>query len=232
MKWFKHDSNAHTDAKLQKVLMRYGADGYATYWYCLELIAGKVDTKNIAFELEHDAEIIGHVLKIDQIRAQEIMLYMTDLGLFDNSDGVITCLKMATRLDDTNSRNPQIKQIVNKLYGQKALEDGTSDSSEDSPGNPEDSPTKSVQNRSDENRTDENKKNKKRVGFQPPDCDQVQKYLDEKGITGFTGEHFVSYYESIGWVLSKNRPIKSWRGCVTTWTRNIPKKPKSLEVID
>ena len=24
MKWFKHDTNAHTDAKLDKVLMHYG----------------------------------------------------------------------------------------------------------------------------------------------------------------------------------------------------------------
>lgn len=225
MKWFKHDSNAHTDAKLQKVLMRYGADGYATYWYSLELIAGKVDAKNITFELEHDAELIGHVLKIDQLCVEEIMLYMTELGLFDNSEGVITCLKMATRLDDTNSRNPHIKQIVSKIYGQKALGGIPSE-------NPEDSPTKSGQNRTDKNRTDENNKNKKKVGFQPPSVSEVQKHLDAKGISGFTGEDFVDYYESIGWVVGKNKPVKNWQRCVTTWKRNNPRKGTSEEMID
>lgn len=229
MKWFKHDSNAHTDAKLQKVLMRYGADGYATYWYCLELIAGEVDAKNITFELEHDAEIIGHVLKIDQLRVQEIMHYMTDLGLFDNSDGVITCLKMATRLDDTNSRNPQIKLIVSKIHGQKALGVSPSENPEDSPNNPEDSQRESGQNRTEENRTEENNKN---GTFQAPTNDEVQKYLDAKGITAFTGEHFVNYYESTGWMLSNKRQIKSWVHCVGTWRKNIPKTPISLEIID
>ena len=39
MKWFMHDSNAHTDAKLRKVMMRFGADGYGLlstmpkYWH-------------------------------------------------------------------------------------------------------------------------------------------------------------------------------------------------------
>ena len=37
MKWFKHDSNANTDAKLKRVRMKYGMQGYGLYWYCLEI---------------------------------------------------------------------------------------------------------------------------------------------------------------------------------------------------
>lgn len=235
MKWFKHDSNAHTDAKLQKVLMRYGADGYATYWYCLELIAGKVDAKNITFELEHDAEIIGHVLKVDQLRVQEIMTYMTKLGLFDNTEGVITCLKMATRLDDTTSRHPLIKQILNKINGAKGLEGSASDNPEGSSDNPEVSPTKSEQKRLEEKRKEDIKKKKKKkkpwVGLQPPSINEVQKYLDAEGITDFTAEKFVSHYESVEWMRGRTQ-ITCWHNCVGTWRKGAPKKPKSLEVID
>ena len=134
MRWFKHDSNAHTDAKIQKILMRYGADGYAIYWYCLELIAGKVDAKNITFELEHDAEIIGYVLKIDSARVEEIMCYMVNVDLFEEQNGVITCLKMAHRLDDTNSRNPHIKEMVAQI-----TRDFPSGYPEESPKDPEES---------------------------------------------------------------------------------------------
>lgn len=238
MKWFKHDSNAHTDAKLQKVLMRYGAEGYATYWYSLELIAGKVDAKNITFELEHDAEIIGHVLKIDQLRVEEIMLYMTEVGLFDNSNGVITCLKMATRLDDTTSRHPLIKQILNKINGAKGLDGSASDDPEVSSDNPEVSSTKSEQKRLDEKRLEEKrkeeiKKKKKKtwVGLQPPSINEVQKYLDAEGITGFTAENFVSHYESVEWMRGQTK-ILCWHSCVGTWRKGEQKKPKSLEVID
>ena len=44
MKWIKHDTNANQDAKLKKLRMKYGLEGYGMYWYCLELIAGFFST--------------------------------------------------------------------------------------------------------------------------------------------------------------------------------------------
>jgi hypothetical protein len=100
MKWFRHDSDARTDAKLEKVLMRYGMEGYGLYWYCLELIAAQVEKHNLTFELEHDAEMIGYRTGINYAKVQEIMTFMVDTGLFEDDRGVITCLKMAKRTDE------------------------------------------------------------------------------------------------------------------------------------
>jgi len=118
MKWFKHDSNAHGDAKIERVLMKYGADGYALYWYCIELIAGKVTSDNITFELEHDAELLGWKLKIDSLRVTEIMKYMCHLGLFEVSPGTerIACLKLAKRLDERWTRDPDLKEVIRKSH--------------------------------------------------------------------------------------------------------------------
>lgn len=115
MKWFKHDSNAHSDAKLKRLKHKYGITGYGLYWYCVELIAGCIDKSNISFELEEDAELIALEWNLDQLKVQEIMLYMVELGLFEHDSGRITCLKLARRLDDTNSKNPQIREIINKI---------------------------------------------------------------------------------------------------------------------
>ena len=100
MKWFKHDSDASNDAKLKKLRIKYGAQGYGIYWYCLELIARNVEKHNLTFELEHDAEIIADDFKLSSDLVQHIMSFMVDIGLFENSTGVITCLKMATRTDE------------------------------------------------------------------------------------------------------------------------------------
>lgn len=134
MKWFKHDTTAHTDAKLKKLKHKYGINGYGLYWYCLELIAGKVEAKNITFELEEDAELIALEWDLDQLKVQEIMGYMVSLGLFESSDGgIISCLKLAARLDDTTSRNPEIRKMIAKLNGNKVPEiEQTSETSEDS----------------------------------------------------------------------------------------------------
>ena len=43
MKWFKHDATAGMDAKLKKLRLRYGLEGYGLYWYLLECIARTVE---------------------------------------------------------------------------------------------------------------------------------------------------------------------------------------------
>tara|TARA_B100001540_G_scaffold317031_1_gene348687 strand:- start:6531 stop:7289 length:759 start_codon:yes stop_codon:yes gene_type:complete len=101
--------------------MRYGADGYAIYWYCLELIAGDLGTtEEINFELAHDAEVIGFNLKVDSSRVEEIMRYIVNLGLFENNEGTISCIKLAKYLDKKTTRNKRIHQIIdaaNALQG-------------------------------------------------------------------------------------------------------------------
>lgn len=100
MKWFKHDSDASNDAKLKKLRLKYGAQGYGIYWYCLELIARNVEKHNLTFELEHDAELIADDFKLSSDLVQHIMMFMVEIGLFENTNNVITCLKMATRTDE------------------------------------------------------------------------------------------------------------------------------------
>lgn len=112
MKWFKHDSDAHSDARLLKVKIKYGMEGFGLYFYCLELIAGGVSENNITFELEHDAEVIAHETGIHYERVQEMMTYMVDLGLFENNAGTITCFRLAKRLDQSMTSNPQMRKLI------------------------------------------------------------------------------------------------------------------------
>lgn len=112
MKWFKHDSDASQDNKLQNVLLDYGLEGYGLYWHCLELIAGKVDSDNVTFELEHDARVIARNVGCTPQKVEEMMRYFVNIGLFENADGVITCLKMAKRLDKSMTSNTEMRKTI------------------------------------------------------------------------------------------------------------------------
>lgn len=114
MQWFKHDTNASNDAKLKKVMIRYGLEGYGLYWYCLELIAGDISHNNLSFQLEHDAELIGHAVGMHQDKVQEIMSYMADIGLFESSQGAVTCLKMLKRLDSSMTSNKKMRALISE----------------------------------------------------------------------------------------------------------------------
>lgn len=100
MKWFRHDTNANMDAKLERLRIHYGMEGYGLYWYILELIGSQVEPHNLTFELEHDSKVIGVRTGIDHERVEEMMMKMVDLGLFENTNGVIKCIKMLTRTDE------------------------------------------------------------------------------------------------------------------------------------
>ena len=119
MQWVKHDADAATDAKIKKVLIRYGPIGYAVYFHCLELITSDLSESNINFELEHDSEIIADNLKVKGTSeksgieiVEEVMRYMVDIGLFENQDGRIFCFKLLKRLDTSMTGNPKMRSFI------------------------------------------------------------------------------------------------------------------------
>lgn len=115
MEWFRHDSNANLDEKLQEVLLDYGLEGYGLYWYCIELIVGKTSADNITFELKHDARVIARNTGSTPQRVEEMMKRFIHLGLFENKDNKITCLKVAKRLMSSATSNPQMRSIIQDI---------------------------------------------------------------------------------------------------------------------
>lgn len=103
------------------MLLDYGLEGYGLYWYCIELIAGKVDADNITFSLEHDARIIARNTGSTAQKVEEMMRYFVGVGLFESADGLITCMKMARRLDQSMTSNPAMRAIINGLKEKEGL---------------------------------------------------------------------------------------------------------------
>ena len=122
MKWFMHEGNARSDSKIEKLLIKYGVEGYGLYFYCVEIIAGNLSSDNITFDLKHDAETIAYRLKMDTLRVEEIMKWMVENKLFQFNDatGRIMCLGLLKRLDVSTSNNPEFKKI--KADSKKLLE--------------------------------------------------------------------------------------------------------------
>ena len=62
--------------------------------------------------------------------------------------------------------------------------------------------------------------------FQKPTVEQVEAYIQEKGLH-FDAERFVDHYESKGWMIGKNK-MKDWKAACRTWEhiRNSQEKEK------
>ncbi len=120
MKWFKHDTDANMDAKLQEVMLDYGLEGYGLYWYCIELIAQRVNGDNLTFELEHDCRIIARNTGSTPQKVEQMMKSFIKLGLLNADNGHVFCLKLASRCDDFTAkavRRKGVKTVINQEVG-------------------------------------------------------------------------------------------------------------------
>jgi len=223
MQWFKHDTDANCDARLKKLRMKYGLEGYGLYWYCLELIAANIGKDNLTFELEHDAEIIAFDTGIHYERVQEMMTFMVDLKLFEQNQGVVTCLKLAKRLDKSMTNSPKMREMIGEI---RECHDVVSTRHE----------------RIDKNRIEENRKDKIKLGDgrKPNNLEEVINFFDDQ-LNIFNArphaEKFYYHYEANGWTQGKGaKPLKKWGAAARTWKTNqrnwghpLPEKPKQAE---
>jgi len=224
VKWFKHDANAAIDSKLQRIKLKYGMEGYGLYWYLLECIARTVESHNLTFELEEDAELISAATGIHHERCEEMMRYMVSIKLFELSQGRIFCLKMADRTDEYTQKLIRNAQQLPSL-----------------PEAPDSVPTKSRQcpdkvppNRTEQNRTEQKRIDKKVCRFTPPNYEQVDAYCQERKNI-IDSEKFVDFYTSKNWMVGKTK-MKDWKACVRTWEKsehiaNAVKKDPMMEKI-
>ena len=206
MHWFKHDVDANQDAKLQNVLFDYGLEGYGLYWYCIELIAGKVDKDNIKFELEHDARILARNTGSTLQKVEEMMRYFLKTGLFECSNNTITCLKLAKRLDKSMTSNPQMREIIGNLKSHDGIMTESDKVMQD-------------KNRLDKNREEEIKKPESR--FTPPTYQEAFDYFSERGFANkLESDKFIDFYEMKGWMVGKTK-MKDWKAAVRNWTKSL-----------
>lgn len=212
MQWFKHDANAHRDTKLKKLMMRHGMTGYGLYFYCLELITDSISSSNLTFQLEDDAEVISHETGIHQEDIENMMRYMVELGLFEESNGIITCYKLAKRLDQSMTSNKAFRAKLKKVNHDTVM-------------TPSENSHDTIMSRIEENRREEEKNRKdkektqpqKRKRFVPPSYQEVFDYMVGRiNNPQIEAQNFVNYYESNGWMVGRNK-MKSWTHAASGW---------------
>lgn len=71
------------------------------------------------------------------------------------------------------------------------------------------------------NNVNNENKNQKIKRFNPPTEKEASDYILEKGYS-VDGEYFISFYESKGWMVGRNK-MKSWKAAITGWHKRNEK---------
>lgn len=102
MKWFRHETTAHTNLKLQNVIEVFGMEGYGYYWACLEIIG--LQGENFRLKSEKNWKIYLKKQTNIPIEKQETILsFFSDNGLVDSrslKNGSLSIPKMDEYSDE------------------------------------------------------------------------------------------------------------------------------------
>jgi hypothetical protein len=206
LKWYKHMTGI--EAAKEKLLMKYGFEGYGLYNYCMELIAGALTTENINFELDHDSELLAYKGKLDSIKVEEIMKFCVGEKLFEfNKDSMrFTCLKLLKLLDISTSNNPEFKKMMNNIETSyyKLLENNSNYNN-----------LTAEEKRREDNRIQNNIKERNVI---PPTLEIVDKYCKERN-NKINPQKFIDSYTAKGWMVGKAK-MKDWQASIRTWEGN------------
>lgn len=106
MKWFKHESDAHTNLKLQQVIGRFGMEAFGYYWFLLEIIGKEGEN----FRLTNGKNWIifaENWTRIAVKRQQEYLNFFADINLIDKKalkNRTLYIPKLAERSDEYTKR--------------------------------------------------------------------------------------------------------------------------------
>lgn len=102
MKWFKHESDAHANIKLQSIVDQFGLPAYGYYWACLELVANQGED----YRLKREKRWEIHLKKMLNIEIDEQKKYLSCFArhnLIDKESlkkGDLYIPKLAERCDE------------------------------------------------------------------------------------------------------------------------------------
>ena len=124
--------------------------------------------------------------------------------------------------DTYQASDDQQSETDEKQIGSK------SEANEKQIGNESETNHKQIGTLKEEKERKEIYKEKKKEIFSPPSASEVQAYLDERGIADINAEGFVSFYESKGWMIGKNK-MKDWKAAIRTWNLKNKEHGKDTE---
>lgn len=239
--YFSHDANAMNDPKCMMLITQLGMEGYGIFWGLVEFLR-----QQNGYRLP--LSMIGSIAARFMVSQQKVETVIRGYGLFViENDEFFYSQSLRDRMEIMDKRKASAKLAIetrwNRVRALAQQNSSENDSNTNVLRNEYDSNTKKrkekkgklkeKESREKENDTTSSSQSRR---FVAPTLQEVENYIVEKGYH-VNAARFVSYYESIGWMVGKNK-MKSWKQAVVTWElKDNPKKavehePESESIYD
>lgn len=106
MKWFKHETDAYTNLKLQIIRNEFGFEGYGFFWLVLELVAQQGKNFVLSTEKQWFEALMG-ITGFKKDKLDKFLSRLADLNLIDKKSltkGILFIPKMSERADEYTAK--------------------------------------------------------------------------------------------------------------------------------
>lgn len=120
MKWFKHESDAHTNMKLQALIDKLGVAGYGYYWACVELVASQGGDGFRIVKDKHWEQHLKKMLNIEPNDQKKFLIVLANHNLIDRKalkNGDLYIPKLEERCDEYTEKKKRNDKI-GRMSGQ------------------------------------------------------------------------------------------------------------------
>ena len=228
IKWIKVTTDIFDDEKI--LLIESMPDAYAIIvaWFKLLCLAGKQNNGGVFVlndKIPYTDEMLATIMRMPVNTVRLALDTFERFGMVQIVNGAVTIpnwKKHQSFLD----KNEYMREYMKEYRAKGRLTDGCKTNVKVNVNQMLDDKNKKKEER--------NKKENNSIGrFTPPSVSEVAEYCKSRG-NEIDPEEFVSFYESKGWMVGKNK-MKDWKAAVRTWEKSHaresqPKKSKLDEL--
>lgn len=112
MKWFKHETDAHTNLKLQSVVDKFGLEAYGFYWVCVELVGLQGEKFRLKTEKSWK-NYLKKMIGIELERQETFLEFFGEINLIDKKALILGTLyipKLGERADEYTKRVRRVSE--------------------------------------------------------------------------------------------------------------------------
>lgn len=208
--YFSHDSNMRSHRKIIALRTKFWLNWYAIYCMLLEHISSCDYFVSKRDDLEK--EILAWDFGVSVAEMQEIVSFCDRLKLLEIDWELLRCQSLCDRLKDLTDKRSRERNRVSVAETQQPV-------------------AESPQSKVKESKVKESKLLWKQTKFAPPSIQEVESYISEKKYS-VNPERFMDYYESIGWMVWKNKMKKRKATISSRESRQNEEKKKKTNTAD
>jgi len=215
MKWFKHISDSLDDPFIFDLIKQHGADGYLVFFGTLEVYAREFKTHR-GWKLDVSTDFLRSKLGYkDEQKMFSVLKSISDEKKWDIN---INENRISIRVPKFN----QLADTYTARLSSKSVRTHDAHSTDNVTAYKEVEVDLEVDIDIEKNKTLEQAPKPSSKRFIKPTPQEIEAYARSVDLI-VDGTAFCDWFESVGWVVGKNRPMKDWKASTRNWARRDSK---------